>query len=234
MSDNRPAAALIGDIIHSRHHEDQTALFRALDRALDATNRELAAIQPLTMKDGDQFQGLFANLSLAIDATLRVRVHLQPAYGVRIGVGVGDHQQPLPERPTPQAQTGSAWWAADDALAFLAPPKTLATRKSRRRHPRRGWPSSLRTAVRIPRDPITEAIVTAHLLCRDALLDRWDDDDLRIFVALREGRTQTAIASALGRTQSTISSRVQHKGILAVLRAHESMLSTARDERSEA
>jgi hypothetical protein len=186
--------ALIGDLVGSRRLADRGA---AQDRVL-AVLREVDGVadrlQPLEPTVGDEFQGAFASLAEATQAALLVRLGLLPDVDVRCGIGFGDAAV-FDETRRPMLQDGPAWWAARDALEWMARPRR----------------TGLRTWFVGP----DAALANAHLLCRDALVDRLGERGWRMLRLSLRGESQQRIAAAEGVTKSAVSQQFA-RGISAV------------------
>lgn len=210
----RNQAALIGDIVGSRSHPNQDAMIQALTRALDWANDRTTARQKLEVTVGDEFQGAYASLGDALDAGLFVRLRLGRRFDLRVGIGWGKISAYDPKR-APMAQSGSAWWAAREAID-----RTAELVKKHK------WPRGLRTLLGGEHASI--GALNAFVICRDALLDQMDDEDFRITLALFEGESQEAVASALSVSQPTVAYRQREKGAASVYRAHQALRDLAR------
>ena len=79
-------AALIGDLVASRSSQDRAVLHQHLQVALGEVNDLLDPVRPLWITAGDEYQGTFATVAEAVQATLLVRVRLLPSYDVRHGI----------------------------------------------------------------------------------------------------------------------------------------------------
>ena len=99
------------------------------------------------------------------------------------------------ERRTPRLQDGPAWWAAREAIEHMA-----GARRER-----------LRTWLVAP----DAAVVNAHLLCRDALVDRLNERGWRMLRAALLGRSQQRIAEEERITKSAVSQQFA-RGISAL------------------
>jgi len=210
MNTTRPGAfyaVFVADVVRSRTHQDQAALITALTDTLSWVNQRAPGVQPLAVTVGDEFQGAYGDLASALDAALLTRLNLGTRYDVRFGVGWGEISSFDPER-APMAQSGSAWWAARSAIDRVK-------EAGSKRH----WPRSARTLVAGAGDPL-EGAVNAFLLCRDALLGRMDDRDLRITLGLFLGQRQADIAAELEITQPSVARRQMENGASAVYQAH--------------
>jgi hypothetical protein len=201
-------AAVIGDLVGSRLHDDQGALFMLIKKTLEEVNRGIRSIQPLQMTIGDEFQAVYETVAAALDACLMVQLRLAGTCDVRFGIGWGEITAYDPEL-APMAQTGAAWWNAREALDEVSNAVS-----------RRGWPRGLRTAV-LGLNPETQATLNAFLLCRDELLSAMDDRASRATLGLMLGHRQADIANELGISQPAVAKRQKESGAKAVVRAHQ-------------
>ncbi len=229
--------AVLGDIVGSRTHDERASLQDQVRSALRSANGVLPAIQELVPTIGDEFQGLYEDLSVALEATLLVRVTLIGRADVRFGVGAGDLVlEPGPESPF--GQDGPAWWAARDAIGRAAhsarrreSPQGLRTvfADGRDLRPGRANPApDLRSGRARParsesgepqQRPPFEALVNAYLCCRDELVGGMDERDARLLLALIQGDSRSAAASAEGISSSAVSQRRIRNGSYAIERA---------------
>jgi hypothetical protein len=181
--------ALIGDVVASRALPDRRRAQAEIGAALDRVTAELKPLQRLEPTIGDEFQGLFATLAAAVEASLQIRLELLPAIDVRAGVGQGEtvvHDA----RRRPVLQDGPAWWAARAALEKLArPPQPTA----------RTWFSGLE-----------EHHVNAYLQVRDALVDRLSPRHRRMLLRALRGASQADIAVAEQVSRSAVSQAFAH------------------------
>jgi hypothetical protein len=201
-------AAVVGDVVSSRQHSDQHALFSVLKRVLADVNRRETSIQPLQMTIGDEFQGAYGRLGTALEACLLVRLRLIGVCDVRFGVGWGEITVYDPDL-APMAQSGSAWWRAREAVDEVA---ALSSRRM--------WPRGVRTLVKGAESNLGAAL-NAFLLCRDELLADMDQSAARIALGVISGERQSDIAEALGVSQPAVSKQQRSNGVMAVLRAHD-------------
>ncbi len=195
---------LIGDLVGSRTLPDRG---RAQDR-LEAVLREatalLAPVQALEPTVGDEFQGAFATLAAATRATLLVRLALLPEVDVRCGIGLGPVTVHGPDR-RPLLQDGPGWWSARSAVETLG---------GRRHAASRTWYAPAAQAGGGP----PPDLVNAHLVCRDALVDRLPERGWRMLRRSLLGESQRRIAEAEGVTPSAVSQQFA-RGIAAVRQA---------------
>lgn len=191
--------ALIGDVVASRRLSDRAVAQRRIGEVLAEVDQELRGVQPLQPTVGDEFQGAYASLADAGRAALLVRLALLPGIDVRCGLGFGDAAV-LDESRTPLLQDGPAWWAAREAVGTIG---------SARRSGARTWYVG-------PGAPAANA----HLLCRDALVDRLSDRGRRMLRMALLGATQQRIAEVEGITRSAVSQQFS-RGISAVRDAEE-------------
>ncbi len=195
-------AALVGDVIASRHAGDREELQHLLDEAMIRGNTVAPAVQPLRMTIGDEFQGLFDDVPAAISATLQIRLALQPTVDVRIGIGWGALDL-VPQEP-PFGQDGPCWWRAREAIEEV--------KKSESSN---AVPRSVRTLVKT--GDTSQGLFNAYLVSRDHITAAWDEVDFEIARLHIAGTNQTGISRQVGLSQSSVSRRLQNHGILAVL-----------------
>jgi len=232
-------AAVIGDLVASRRQE-RTSLHGVVVEALEAADRDVDAIQPLTPTLGDEFQGIYPDLAGALRACLLVRLHLKGRVDVRFGVGWGMILQLEPDREA-LGQDGPAWWSAREAIEEL--------RESTRA---RGAPRGRATLFRVAGEredappptgdaefrghrplvlaPAVEPLVNALLVCRDELVAAMDERDARILLGLFEGLTPSAIAEKEGISQPAVSQRAARSGAYAVMAAERLVAEAVRGE----
>ena len=77
---------LLGDIVNSRAVDDRSRLHRDVVGALGAVNAEVSGIDGLDVTVGDEFQGRYRTLGAALDAALRIRLHLLPRVDFLFGM----------------------------------------------------------------------------------------------------------------------------------------------------
>jgi hypothetical protein len=186
--------ALIGDLVGSRLLADRAAAQDRVDAVLAEVQLWSGGVQRLEPTVGDEFQGAFATIGEATGAALLVRLGLLPDVDVRCGIGEGDADV-FDDRRQPLLQDGPAWWAAREALEWMAAPRR----------------SGLRTWAVAP----DAALVNAHLLCRDSLVDRLGERGWRMLRLSLQGESQKRIAEAEGVTKSAVSQQFA-RGIAAV------------------
>lgn len=185
---------VIGDVVGSRRLADRSDAQRRITEVLLEVDRAVPGVQPLEATVGDEFQGAYATLGEATRVTLLVRLGLLPGIDVRCGVGVGEATVFDAQR-APRLQDGPAWWAAREALEWMA--------------------GARRSAVRTWLVGPEAAVVNAHLLCRDALVDRLNERGWRMLRAALRGESQQRIAEQEGVTKSAVSQQFS-RGISAV------------------
>jgi SatD family (SatD) len=202
-------AAVIGDVVGSRHARDRSELHRLVAAAL----REVAggAVDPPAFTVGDEFQGSYPSVGAAIDAALKVRLLLAPEVDVRFGIGWG--AVTVLDADT-GIQDGPAWWAARGAIEHTA---------GAQRQP--GF-ALVRTTFRADDDTRTDAdAINAALICRDHLLGSLDERSLRIVRGLMEGRSKKELAAAEGISASAVSQRAGRDGLDLIVAASHSLRS---------
>ena len=204
-------ATVIGDLVGSRTSADRTDLHRLLDAALTEVNHLLEPVRPLWITAGDEYQGTFATVGAAMQATLLVRVRLAPAYDVRHGIGWGATTVLDDEGGI---EDGPGWWAARAAIEAAAQAeRTPASR-------------SLRTTYAVAdgaADAPDPGLVNAALVLRDERVSGLSERSMSVLRGLLSHETQRDLAQTLGISASAVSQRVRADGLAAIIAAHELM-----------
>lgn len=199
--DAEVSATLVGDLVGSREADDRRALHALLLDALARVNDELSdeVVDPVRITVGDEFQGRFASVGAAVQASMALRLALMPEADVRFGLGWGE----VTILDADGTQDGPGWWAARDAIEWVAETQGQAAL------------GKVRTAYRIAKgsDGPAEPAVNAALHCRDHLLGSLDDRSRRILGGLMSGQTQVEIAATEGISPSAVSQRVRRDGL---------------------
>ena len=211
MKQMKPAAStglratLIGDVVGSRTVADRAGAHHLLNQAL----REVAgdAVDPPAFTVGDEFQGAFTSVGLAIDAALSLRLAVAPEIDVRFGIGWGAVTM-LDEAAG--IQDGPGWWAAREAIEWTA----SAQRQPGLALVRTSFRGAAKTRVDVD-------AINAALICRDHLLGSLDDRSTRIVKALLKNRTKKDIAAAEGISPSAVSQRSGRDGLDLIVVASE-------------
>lgn len=205
VKDNASLATLIGDVVGSRQLADRAGVHRLLNEAL--RDVAAAAVDPPAFTVGDEFQGAFTSVGLAIDAALSLRLAVAPDIDIRFGIGWGAVTM-LDE--VAGIQDGPGWWAAREAIEWTA---------STQRQP---GLALVRTSFRAAAGTRADAdAINAALICRDHLLGSLDDRSTRIVKALLKNRTKKDIAAAEGISPSAVSQRAGRDGLDLIVRASE-------------
>jgi SatD family protein len=198
-------ATLIGDVVGSRTVADRAGAHRLLNKALRGVAKDAA--DPPAFTVGDEFQGAFASVGLAIAAALSLRLAVAPDIDVRFGIGWGTVTM-LDE--TAGIQDGPGWWAAREAIEWTA---------SAQRQP---GLALVRTSYRVNDDGRADVdAVNAALFCRDHLLGSLDDRSTRIVKALLDNQTKKDIAASEGISPSAVSQRASRDGLDLIVLASE-------------
>ncbi len=196
-------ATLIGDVVGSRTAADRAGVHRLLSGALGEFTE--AAIDPPVFTVGDEFQGAFSSVGLAIDAALTIRLAVAPAIDVRFGIGWGGVTV-LDE--TGGIQDGPGWWTARNAIEWTASAQ------------RRPGLALVRTSFRADGRDDVDA-VNAALICRDHLIGSLDDRSIRILKGLLSNHTKKDIARQEGISASAVSQRAGRDGLDLIKQASE-------------
>ncbi|MEW5812631.1 MAG: SatD family protein [Actinomycetota bacterium] len=198
-----PRATLIGDVVGSRRFPDRRDLHRRVTAALATAIQ--GAVDPPALTVGDEFQGSYPTVGLAIDAALTLRLALAPDVDIRFGLGWGSVTT-LDEESG--IQDGPGWWSAREAIEWTATTQ------------QQPGMTHVRTAFRNDTgggaDP---RAVNAALMCRDHLLGSLDERSLRILAGMRAGRSKKELAVAEGISASAVSQRAGRAGLDLLLAA---------------
>ena len=208
--------AVLGDVVGSREHPDPGRRRSRVADALSLVNERLGSIQPLTPTIGDEFQGLFADLVSALEASLVIRLALFGEVDVRFGIGSG----PLiafDESRAPFEQDGPAWWSAREAVDHV---REASQRQERPRGLRTWWVDAGDERA------FVVAAVNGFLHCRDELVSAMDPRDAAAMLGLLAGEPLTRIAEDEGVTVSALSQRAIRGGLYAIRRAHVDLRET--------
>jgi SatD family (SatD) len=198
-------ATLIGDVVGSRTVADRAGAHRLVNRALRSIADD--AVDPPAFTVGDEFQGAFTAVGLAIDAALTLRLAVAPEVDVRFGIGWGTVTM-LDE--TAGIQDGPGWWAAREAIEWTA---------SAQRQP---GLALVRTSFRAGKGTRADVdAINAALICRDHLVGSLDDRSIRIVKALLMNRTKKDIAATEGISPSAVSQRAGRDGLDLIVLASQ-------------
>ena len=203
--------AVLGDVVRSRSYPDQQTLFETLRTELRWVSEQFttaALLQPLTMTIGDEFQGVFVDLVSALRAILMAQLRLAGSVTLRFGVGHGSVET-SPAVELPQGQSGTAWWAARNAIDSV---KALEGDKDAYRS------CAFQDAV-----PGSANAVEAFLVLRDRILHDMNEKDLAIALGLTMGRPQKEIARELGIDPAAVTRRKYTNRVDALLAAHDAL-----------
>lgn len=217
MRTPKHAVAVLGDVVASRRHPDPEQRRDRIAEAIAAANDRFEPIQPLTPTIGDEFQGLFADLVSALDATLMVRLTSLGEVDVRFGIGSGELFAFDPAR-APFEQDGPAWWSAREAVDLV---RDLPQGQERPRGVRTRWVEAESTR------PFEVAAVNAFLQCRDELVAAMDPRDAAAMLGLLADEPLTRIAEAEGVSPSALSQRAIRGGLYAIRRAQRELREAA-------
>jgi SatD family (SatD) len=198
-----PRATLIGDVVGSRRVADRSAQHQALNKAL----REIAtdAIDPPAFTVGDEFQGSYPTVGMAIDAALSLRLAVAPGIDIRFGIGWGAVMMLDADAGI---QDGPGWWAAREAIEWTAAAQ------------RQPGLALVRTSFRSTGRDDVDAI-NAALICRDHLLGSLDDRSIRVLKGLLNNYSKKDIAAAEGISASAVSQRAGRDGLDLIVQASE-------------
>jgi len=199
-------ATLIGDVVSSRRADDRARLHDRLMAVLEAVNETCSPTTPLRITVGDEFQGAFATVGQALQASLRLRLGLLPEHDVRHGLGWGEVEV-LQEEP--RVEDGAGWWAARDAIHEVQRAQEHPGSRSRRTVFR------AEPGVQGPDADLVDAV----LVLRDEAVGALSERSLSVLRGLLVGQTQRELADVLGISPSAVSQRVRSDGLAALVDA---------------
>ncbi len=208
MKSGPELAALIGDLVGSRTSPDRGDLHARLGEALGEVNDLVPTVRPLWITAGDEFQGTFATVGAAVQASMLIRLRLAPEHDVRHGIGWGSTTV-LDEAGG--IEDGPAWWAARAGIEAAEQAERTSSGRT------------LRTAYALA-DGATgpdPGLVNAGLVLRDERVTGLSERSLSVLRGLLSEQTQRDIAEALGISASAVSQRVRADGLAALVTAHE-------------
>lgn len=198
--------AVLGDVVGSRRYADRRRLQETMVDAFEKVAAKVSGIQDFRMTVGDEFQAMYATMKDALEAALRLRLHLISAgVKVRIGLGAGEVVK-LDDQPDPYGQDGPAWWAARGAL------QRLSGSEGRSGHPRSSWAVAAGGSKE-------DLLLAAVVLLEDHLIGRLDTTDADIVLGFLDGQTVTAMAERLGIHKSAVSRRASRNGLRHLVHA---------------
>jgi hypothetical protein len=202
--------AVIGDLVRSREVPNRKKVQNRLLDALDAVNDLLDPIQALEPTIGDEYQGVFEDISSAVRATLLLRLELLKRAEVdsRYGIGVGEIT--IFDDDQRRTQEGSAWWSARAAIEKVE--KAVLEPKS----------AFLRTRFEVSEkkvvvSPLEAASLNGFLATRDALVDQMSPRSRRLLLGLLDGKSQSCLAKEEGIYQSAVSQNLSQTRAYSVL-----------------
>lgn len=205
-------ATLIGDVVSSREADDRAALHGRVLALIEEVNAGFAPLTPLRFTIGDEYQGAFATVGQALQASLRLRLGLLPSYDARHGLGWGEVEV-LQE--SPRVEDGPGWWAARDAIHAVQEAEGRTASRWRR--------TAFRSAAGSGSGATDERLVEAALVLRDERVGGLSERSVSVLRGLLGGSTQKEIAGQLGISPSAVSQRVRADGLGALAAADESM-----------
>ncbi|WP_375386764.1 SatD family protein [uncultured Microbacterium sp.] len=200
--------AVIADIVGSRLLADRVGGQRILDDTIARVERDFpVATRPLRPTVGDEQQGEFARLELALAALVLLQLALPDDVECRFGVGVGTVG--IVASATGDLHDGPAWWAARAAI------ETVHDMQRRVVHTAR-----IRVVAAAEEDAATHAAVVlanAYLLARDQIVVSMNERTRRLAYGRCLGQTQKQLAESEGISQPAVSKSLASTGAAAVI-----------------
>ncbi|MDT5260964.1 MAG: hypothetical protein QOD10_6044, partial [Mycobacterium sp.] len=165
------------------------------------------ALDPPAFTVGDEFQGSYPTIGMAIDAATTVRLAVTPGIDVRFGIGWGEVTV---LDATTGIQDGPGWWAAREAIEWTGTAQ------------RQPGLALVRTSFRSGADagPRDDAI-NAALICRDHLIGSLDERSMRILKGLMNHQTKKQLAAEEGISASAVSQRAGRDGLDLIVLASQ-------------
>ncbi|MEI7056558.1 SatD family protein [Nocardioides sp. CCNWLW239] len=201
-------ATVIGDLVGSRTKSDRAKVHQAFAEAVEEINETWQPVTPLRITVGDEYQGAFETVGVAVQATFRLRIALDPVVGIRHGISWGATRVLSDD---PRVEDGPAWWSARAAIEEAERAENKAASRSVRT-----WYQPVEDA-----GGPDQAAVNAALIARDELFFRLDRSSVSVLSGMLSGMSQKAIAADLEITPSAVSQRIRRDGIVTILRADE-------------
>ncbi|MCC4909802.1 SatD family protein [Microbacterium sp. cx-59] len=203
------SVAVIADIVGSRRLVDREAGQRAVEQAVARATADLpGAERMLTPTVGDELQGVYADLGVALGAVLLVRLALPDGVDCRFGIGIGATGTIASEAVGTIAE-GPGWWAAREAI------DTVHGLQGRTVSGARTWVAASAEANDRMRE--TVRIANAGLLTRDHLVTAMSARARRLTYGRCIGTPQRALAASEGVTQSAVSQLLASSGANAIV-----------------
>lgn len=212
-------AAVLVDVVDSRHHPDRESLQRALTSVADTTNNRRPGLDPFVPTVGDELQATYATVVDAVVAAVEMRLRLIGIADIRIGIGWGNIVVHDPAR-TPFGQDGPAWWAARAALDEMDAATARTSYPSRIRlsgleaddpAPPESQLASRSVDAGLPKPCQLEIPALLALRALVTLLDRsligLDATEAAIVLGDRERASTAEIAARVGLSASAVSQR---------------------------
>lgn len=191
IKDSPYVVAMVIDVVNSRRG-NRASQHAALLQAAGEINEVIPAIDDLRPTVGDEFQGIYATVGMALTALYRLRLAVAPEIDLRAGLGGGELTVIDAERGI---QDGSAWWLAREAIDEV---KALAQSP--------GYRSS-RTAVKDSRPGLpSHADALSRLI--DSCLHRLRPGVAKTLLGLLDGKDNAEVATQQGISGSANSQRI--------------------------
>ncbi|MFG6476404.1 SatD family protein [Microbacterium sp. P06] len=206
--------AVIADIVGSRRLADRGDAQLAIERTVLDVERDYGrAVRRLAPTVGDEFQGVYGDLTSTLTALLLLQLRLPAHVEVRFGVGVGEVRS-VASTGDRAIEDGPGWWAARQAIETVH-------RLEESRVPRaRTWVTGGDEPA--PETAVVLASVNAYLMVKDHLVGGMGDRARRLAYGTWLGRSQESLAAEEGVTQSAVSQALARSGSAALfLGLHE-------------
>lgn len=194
--------ALMGDLVGSRRGGERASVQRDLLETLAIVNSHIPAAQPLAATIGDEFQGVYDSVGLALRSSLLLRLALPERLDARCGLGRGSIEI-VGRSAYGLTQEGPAWWSARQAITE-AKERGLSRNKSLRT-----WLCDLQNHADV-------SLINAGLLARDEIVTGMNPRERRLTLGHLLGQTQASLAASEGITQGAVSQSLNRSGAFAL------------------
>ena len=209
--------AVIADIVGSRQLTDRSAAQQSIESCAAQVHRDHPVdVAPLEATVGDEFQGIYPDLTAALTSLLLMQLALPEGIELRFGIGVG-----LVDDVGSSGKgimDGPGWWAAREAIDHVhrLQDRVVPSARTRVAH------SAEQDADMSERI----AYANAYLLVRDETVGSMSERSRRLTYGRCLGRTQRELAEREGITQPAVSQALATAGAAAIVSGFESLSSS--------
>lgn len=210
MRQSEAIVAVIGDVVGSRDHEDQSGMLAMLHEALQDPSIGVGILEPFRATVGDEFQATFSDFVSAFRSVILLRLLLAGRLDLRFGFGLGQEEVHGGGQGA-EVRSGPAWWSAREAIEEV---ESVGNRHR--------WPRRVRMRFQGEAKQ-KRRLINALLVCVDEIVGRMDERDLRVTQGLLQGLQQEEIAEQLGISQGSVARRQMENGSYVLFRCLEEL-----------